>query len=84
MPRFSIQSPNGRVKLTVTLREGALHYAAEKDGVTVVDRSPLGLLLRQADLSCGLTSFRATTPPSRRPIPCPPSRRARAKTTPTP
>lgn len=55
MPRFSIQSPNGRVKLTVTLREGALHYAAEKDGVTVVDRSPLGLLLRQADLSCGLT-----------------------------
>ena len=55
MPRFSIQSPNGRVKLTVTLREGALHYTAEKDGVTVVDRSPLGLLLRQADLSCGLT-----------------------------
>ena len=55
MAVFAIQSPNGRVKLTVTLEEGRLHWFAQKDGVSIVERSPLGLVLKQADLSEQLT-----------------------------
>ena len=50
MAVFAIQSPNGRVKLNVALEEGALYWSAQKDGVSVVDRSPLGLVLTQSDL----------------------------------
>jgi len=50
MAVFAIQSPNGRVKLNITLENGLLHWSAQKDSVSVVDRSPLGLDLKQGDL----------------------------------
>ena len=62
MPRFSIQSPNGRVKLTVTLREGALHYTAEKDGFAATDDASLaehiGIGVYLVD--CGAENFKVT------------------------
>ena len=55
MSGYVITSPNGRVSLTVELMGGKLSYSAQKDGVSIVDRSPLGLRLRQCDLTQGLT-----------------------------
>lgn len=55
MANFTIQSPNGRVTLEISLIEGKLYYKARKDAVAVVDSTPLGFMLRQADLTTGLT-----------------------------
>ena len=55
MAVFAIQSPNGRVKLNVTLEDGRLHWSAQKDSVAIVDKSPLGLNLKQGDLYEHLT-----------------------------
>lgn len=48
MPCYSIQSPNGRVELHLTLQNGCLSYRASKDGVALADESPLGIRLREA------------------------------------
>ena len=50
MPCYSIQSPNGRVELHLTLQNGCLSYRASKDGVALADESPLGIRLREGDL----------------------------------
>ena len=55
MPCYSIQSPNGRVELHLTLQNGCLSYRASKDGVALADESPLGIRLREGDLTHGLT-----------------------------
>ena len=55
MSGYVITSPNGRVSLAVELNNGRLSYSAQKDGVSIVDRSPLGMRLRQCDLTQGLT-----------------------------
>lgn len=52
---FTVCSPNGRLKATVTLSpEGKLSYSVRRDERLVVDESPLGLKLGNADLTEGL------------------------------
>ena len=49
---FTVCSPNGRLKATVTLSpEGKLSYSVSRDERLVVDESPLGLKLGNADLT---------------------------------
>ena len=55
MSGYVITSPNGRVSLSVELTGGKLSYSARKDGVAIVAPSPLGMRLRQCDLTQGLT-----------------------------
>ena len=56
MSCFSVHSPDGRVRLALALTDGKLSWKAEKDGVPLMDESPLGLVLEGCDLSGG---FRA-------------------------
>ena len=41
---YTVESPDRRVRLEVTAREGMLSYAVVRDGVTVISPSPLGLV----------------------------------------
>ncbi len=54
MSDFIVTSPDGRVKLTITNNGDTLHWSAEKDGVSILDASPLGIVLKQGDLSSDL------------------------------
>ena len=41
---YPVESPDRRVRLDVTAREGTLSYAVTRDGVAVISPSPLGLV----------------------------------------
>lgn len=51
---FTVASPDGHLKATVSLSEGKLSYSVSRDDRTIVSESPLGLTLSTADLSEGL------------------------------
>ena len=53
MSCFTVCSPNGRVQLQVTLRDGQLFWQAQQAGVMLVDESPLGLELAGMKLTKG-------------------------------
>lgn len=55
MANYTLTSPNGRLTLSTTLEEGALSYTVAKDGVTVIENSPIGALLSNVDLTSRLT-----------------------------
>ncbi len=54
MPVYKVTSPDGRVKLSVFLEDGALSYAVARDGADCASRAPLGLITPDCDLSTGL------------------------------
>ena len=55
MSCFNLTSPNGRLELKIALEDGALSYSVRKDGVTVIEASPIGAELAGADLTGDLT-----------------------------
>ena len=50
MACFTVQSPNGRLYLHITLQDGTLFWNADMDGVALTKASPLGIRLE----GCGL------------------------------
>ncbi len=55
MSRFTLVSPKERVALALSLEEGKLFWSVQKDGITVLADSPIGIGLEDADLKDGLT-----------------------------
>ena len=45
-----ISSPDGKVKLKISLKSGHLSYSVEKNGVVIVRKSRFGLALKNAEL----------------------------------
>ena len=51
-----VASPSGEVQLSVTTDdEGRMTYTVSRDGVTMVEASPLGLISTTHDLTAGVT-----------------------------
>ena len=48
---FTVSSPDGHLKATVSLTDGKLSYSVGKDGRTIVSESPLGLKFSTLNLS---------------------------------
>jgi len=58
----SIASPGGNVQLTVTTDvEGRIRYSVTRDGATVVEASPLGLVSTSHDLTTGVTMSKSSS-----------------------
>ena len=55
MSDYILKSPNQNLILTLNADDGALTYSVVKNGVTVIDCSPIGAVLDGADLTSGLT-----------------------------
>ena len=55
MSCFVVQSPNASVQLHLCLQEGRLCWSAEKNGVALVEASPLGIDLAQGAYDDGFT-----------------------------
>jgi alpha-glucosidase len=57
---WSVSSPGNRIKVTVVLEDGKLFYNAvlKPSDVGVIEKSPLGLVLQESDLSDNLTVHR--------------------------
>lgn len=52
---WAVTSPDGSVKAVFTLMDGAVTFASSKDGRTVVESSPTGLVTNLGDFRSGLT-----------------------------
>jgi hypothetical protein len=63
---WSLQSPDGRCGISVTLDRGRLSYQVFRAGQTVLSDSPLGLRRADADFSENLTFERAGKPQTQR------------------
>lgn len=57
MPKYTLSSPNGRLIFEIALECGALTYSVVKNGVTVIESSPIGAVLSATDLTSGLTEI---------------------------
>lgn len=55
MSKHVVLSPDGRVELLITEADGKICYQVSRDGILAADRAPLGLVLPDTDLTCGLT-----------------------------
>lgn len=55
MCRFTVASPSGQVQLHLVLKEGQLFWCAEKNGVSVLDLSPVGITLAGGSFTQGFT-----------------------------
>jgi alpha-glucosidase len=53
--QLSVQSPDGKVSVTVTIANQQLTYTVEKSGSQIVSSSPLGIATNVADFTGGLT-----------------------------
>src|SRR5689334_19826261 len=53
--QMSVQSPDGKITVTVSLSGQKLSYIVEKSGATVMSSSPLGITADVADFTTGLT-----------------------------
>ena len=51
---FSVVSPDGHLKATVSLTDGKLSYTVNRDNRTIVNESPLGLKVSSSDFSEGV------------------------------
>ena len=51
----TLQSPDGRMTVTVSDEGGKPAYSVSRGGVTFIEKSPLGVRLNFADLTAGLT-----------------------------
>ncbi|MBQ7461276.1 MAG: glycoside hydrolase family 97 catalytic domain-containing protein [Bacteroidaceae bacterium] len=51
---FSVTSPDGHLKATVSFNEGKLSYSVSRDDRMIVSESPLGLVVSSDDLTEGL------------------------------
>ncbi len=60
MANYTLSSPNGLLTLEIMLEGGALSYTVVKNGVTVIERSPIGATLSQVDLRSGLSEIAVT------------------------
>ena len=54
MSNYILTSPSQKLILTLSLEDGALSYSVSKNGVTVIENSPIGAVLDGADLTKGL------------------------------
>ncbi len=55
MPKYSLYSPDASLCMTVSMLDGALFYSVAKNGITVIEDSPVGAVLSNVDLTCGLS-----------------------------
>ena len=55
MASYEVHSPDGTLKVTVRLKQGALTYSVEKNGTLMIAPSPLGAVLSGVDLTEGLS-----------------------------
>ena len=55
MKNYQIQSPDGRLTLCFTEESGKIFYQVSREGHKVIGKSPLGLVLSDADLTEGLS-----------------------------
>lgn len=56
MSEYVLLSPNESLCLNIALNGGALTYCVAKDGVTLIEDSPIGAVLENVDLTCGLSA----------------------------
>lgn len=52
---FTISSPDGQLKMNVSLVDNSLHYNVSYKGITVLENSPLGMVTNVSDFSKNLT-----------------------------
>jgi alpha-glucosidase len=59
--RIEVTSPDGRVRFTLFNRDGRFHYDVAFKGRTVIEASPLGIVVDGTNLSQGATAASAET-----------------------
>ena len=52
---FTISSPDGQLKMNVSLVDKSLQYNVSYKGITVLENSPLGMVTNVSDFSKNLT-----------------------------
>ena len=56
MSVYLLNSPDSRVNLRIALDNGVLTYSVHRDQETVIESSPVGAIMENADLTCALTT----------------------------
>lgn len=61
MSHYVLHSPDQRLCLEIVLENGILSYSVVKNQVTVIKSSPIGAVLSEVDLTCGLKAVSEKT-----------------------